>query len=197
MWTDSMSRKELILQTATQLFARKGFRDTVMTELSAATGVAGSTIFYHYKTKEDLFLSILAGVRELVISDFEGYFNQRKFDTGLEMVEGAVWFYLHLAGAREELFLLLHRHYPYELAEVNPVCREHLEAIHNCFVNIFENAIRKGQTDGSIVDLPAAKTSLILYSMVDGMVRFNTYKLYQAGSLYNELVAALRRMLTG
>mgnify|MGYP001820408586 FL=1 len=192
-----MSRKELILQTATQLFARKGFRDTVMTELSAATGVAGSTIFYHYKTKEDLFLSILAGVRELVISDFEGYFNQRKFDTGLEMVEGAVWFYLHLAGAREELFLLLHRHYPYELAEVNPVCREHLEAIHNCFVNIFENAIRKGQTDGSIVDLPAAKTSLILYSMVDGMVRFNTYKLYQAGSLYNELVSALRRMLTG
>ena len=192
-----MSRKELILQTATQLFARKGFRDTVMTELSAATGVAGSTIFYHYKTKEDLFLSILAGVLELVISDFEGYFNQRKFDTGLEMVEGAVWFYLHLAGAREELFLLLHRHYPYELAEVNPVCREHLEAIHNCFVNIFENAIRKGQTDGSIVDLPAAKTSLILYSMVDGMVRFNTYKLYQAGSLYNELVSALRRMLTG
>ena len=192
-----MSRKELILQTATQLFARKGFRDTVMTELSAATGVAGSTIFYHYKTKEDLFLSILAGVRKLVISDFEGYFNQRKFDTGLEMVEGAVWFYLHLAGAREELFLLLHRHYPYELAEVNPVCREHLEAIHNCFVNIFENAIRKGQTDGSIVDLPAAKTSLILYSMVDGMVRFNTYKLYQAGSLYNELVSALRRMLTG
>jgi len=192
-----MSRKELILQTATQLFARKGFRDTVMTELSAATGVAGSTIFYHYKTKEDLFLSILAGVRKLVISDFEGYFNQRKFDTGLEMVEGAVWFYLHLAGSREELFLLLHRHYPYELAEVNPVCREHLEAIHNCFVNIFENAIRRGQSDGSIVDLPAAKTSLILYSMVDGMVRFNTYKLYQAGSLYNELVAALRRMLTG
>ena len=192
-----MSRKELILQTATQLFARKGFRDTVMTELSAATGVAGSTIFYHYKTKEDLFLSILAGVRKLVISDFEGYFNQRKFDTGLEMVEGAVWFYLHLAGSREELFLLLHRHYPYELAEVNPVCREHLEAIHNCFVNIFENAIRRGQSDGSIVDLPAAKTSLILYSMVDGMVRFNTYKLYQAGSLYNELVSALRRMLTG
>ena len=192
-----MSRKELILQTATQLFARKGFRDTVMAELSAATGVAGSTIFYHYKTKEDLFLSILAGVRELVISDFEGYFNQRKFDTGLEMVEGAVWFYLHLAGSREELFLLLHRHYPYELAEVNPVCREHLEAIHNCFVNIFENAIRKGQTDGSIVDLPAAKTSLILYAMVDGMVRFNTYKLYQAGSLYNELVSALRRMLAG
>ena len=192
-----MSRKELILQTATPLFARKGFRDTVMAELSAATGVAGSTIFYHYKTKEDLFLSILAGVRKLVISDFEGYFNQRKFDTGLDMVEGAVWFYLHLAGSREELFLLLHRHYPYELAEVNPVCREHLEAIHNCFVNIFENAIRKGQTDGSIVDLPAAKTSLILYSMVDGMVRFNTYKLYQAGSLYNELVAALRRMLAG
>ena len=108
-----------------------------MAELSAATGVAGSTIYYHYKTKEDLFLSILASVRETVNSDFERYFNQQKFDSGLEMVEGAVRLYLHLAGSREEIFLSLHRHYPYKLAEINQVCRDHLEAIHNCFVDIF------------------------------------------------------------
>jgi hypothetical protein len=31
--------------------------------------------------------------------------------------------------------------------------------------------------------------------MIDGVVRFNTYNLYEAGSLYDELLAACRRML--
>ncbi len=190
-----VSRKEMILQAATRLFAVKGFRDTSMVEISRVTGVASGTIFYHFKSKEELFLAILADVRETITTDFERYFNQRRFATGLEMIEGTVWFYLHLAGDREDLFLLLHRHYPYELAEVNPVCKEHLEAIHICLANIFETAIRNGQTDGSIAKMSARKTALIVYSLVDGIVRFNTYKLYQAGALYNELITALQRML--
>ncbi len=190
-----VSRKEMILQAATRLFAVKGFRDTSMVEISRVTGVASGTIFYHFKSKEELFLAILADVRETITTDFERYFNQRRFTTGLEMIEGAVWFYLHLAGDREDLFLLLHRHYPYELAEVNPVCKEHLEAIHICLTDIFETAIRNGQTDGSIAKMSARKTALIVYSLVDGIVRFNTYKLYQAGALYNELITALQRML--
>jgi len=31
--------------------------------------------------------------------------------------------------------------------------------------------------------------------MVDGLARFNTYKLYDAGALYNELMQSCRRML--
>ena len=44
------------------------------------------------------------------------------------MVEGAISYYLYLAGMKEDRFHLLHHRYPYELAAVNPVCREHLEA---------------------------------------------------------------------
>lgn len=190
-----MSRKEMILQAATRLFAVKGFRDTSMVEISRVTGVASGTIFYHFKSKESLFLDILADVRETITTDFERYFDRQQFPTGLEMIEGAVWFYLQMAGDREDLFLLLHRHYPYELAEVNPICKEHLEAIHICLTDIFETAIRKGRTDGSIAKMSARKTALIVYSLVDGIVRFNTYKLYQAGALYKELIAALHRML--
>ena len=190
-----VSRKEMILQAATRLFAVRGFRDTSMVEISRVTGVASGTIFYHFKSKEALFLAILADVRETITTDFERYFDRQQFATGLKMIEGAVWFYLQLAGDREDLFLLLHRHYPYELAEVNPICKEHLEAIHICLTDIFETAIRKGQTDGSIAKMSARKTALIVYSLVDGIVRFNTYKLYQAGALYKELIAALHRML--
>jgi hypothetical protein len=62
-------------------------------------------------------------------------------------------------------------------------------------VDIFEQAILAGQADGTIAPLPARKTAMIVFSMVDGLVRFNLYHLYDAGALFNELIASCRRML--
>ena len=53
-----MSKKIDILKAATHLFAAKGFKETSMSEVAAMTGTAGSNIFYHYKTKEDILLAI-------------------------------------------------------------------------------------------------------------------------------------------
>jgi hypothetical protein len=112
------------------------------------------------------------------------------------MIEGAISFYFYLAGSMEEQFLILHRHYPYKLAEVNPVCRSHLEAIFTCIVDIFERALLRGQEDGSVTrELSARKTALILLSMIDGMVRFKANNLYDAAALFNQMLAGCRRML--
>jgi AcrR family transcriptional regulator len=190
-----MTRKEVILQAASRLFSDKGFKETSISDISEITKVAEGTIFYHYKSKEGLFLAILEGLKTEIINGFDQYFQEKKFESGLDMVEGAISYYLYLAGMKEDRFHLLHHRYPYELAAVNPVCREHLEAIYNCVVDIFEQAIRRGQEDGSIEPLPARKMALILFSMVDGLVRFKTYNLYDPGGLYNELISACRRML--
>jgi len=190
-----MSKKKLILKIATRLFSEKGFKETSMADLAKMTGVAQGTIFYHFNNKEDLFLSILEEFKRGIIEEFDQYVGERKCETGLDMIEDAISFYLHLSGAMEEWFLLLHRHDAYELAQANPVCRKHLEGIYNCLLEIFERAVLQGQKDGSIEDMPARKTALIIFSMVDGLVRFNTYKLYDAGALYNELIASCRKIL--
>ncbi len=190
-----MSKKRVILQAATRLFAEKGFRETSMSELAKVTKAAQGTIFYHFKSKEELFLSILEELKGDIIEEFERYFTERKFKTGLDMMEGAISFYLYLAGAMEDRFLLLHRHDAYELARVNPICKGHLEGIYDCLLGIFEQAILLGQEDGSIGDMPARKTALIIFTMVDGLVRFNTYNLYDAGALYNELIESCRKIL--
>jgi len=190
-----VSKKQNILEAATKLFSEKGFRETRISELSKMTGAAEGTIFYHFRNKEEIFVNILKTFRDDIIKAFEAHVADSRFANGLEMMEGAISFYLHSASAMEDRFLLLHRHDAYELAKVNPVCREQLETIYNCFLDIFERAIVVGQADGSIGSMPARKTALIIFSMVDGLVRFNTYGLYHAGALYNELIEACRRML--
>ena len=190
-----MSKKKEILEAATCLFANKGFKETTMSEVAAMTGTAGSNIFYHYKTKEEIFLAILKNTKDELLFEFETYLGRTRFADGLAMLENIISFYLNLAGSRRELFMLLHHRFPYELATVNLTCREHLEAIYTCFVDLFEKAIRIGQADGSIIQASARKNALLIFAMVDGVVRFNTYNLYEAGALYEELVGSCRRML--
>ena len=190
-----MSKKEVILRAAMWLFSEKGFKDTSMIELSKMTGAAEGTIFYHFKNKEDLFLSTLENVKNEIIDQFENYFRETLFETGLHMIEGAILFYLNLAGTMGDQFLLLHRHDAYEIAKANSTCRGHLEAVYNCLLDLFERAIVRGQQDGSIRSVSPRKTALIIFSMVDGLVRFDTYNLYHAGSLYEQLKDLCRSML--
>ncbi len=190
-----MSKKEAIIRAATILFSKKGFENTRMSEISKMTGAAEGTIFYHFRNKEELFLAILEQFRLDIMNEFDRYLGEMKFENGMEMLEGSLSFYLSLAETMEDRFLLLHRHDAYELARVNAACKGNLEAVYNGLVNIFEKAVAKGQEDGSMTTLPPRKAALIIFSMVDGLARFNTYELYDAGSLYYELITACRRMV--
>ncbi len=191
----AMSKKDDILQAATRLLAAKGYKEASMAELAKATGVAQGTIFYHFNNKEELFLSILEKFKEDIIAEFTGYLREHHFKPGLQMVEDVISFYLYMVGKMEDRFLLLHRHDAYELARINPTCHDHLEAIYDCLIDIFEQAIIRGQRTGFIRQVPARRMAMVIFTMVDGLVRFNTYNIYDAGVLYDEVVHSCRVIL--
>ena len=192
-----MSKRNAILASATRLFSRNGFQGTGMAELSTITGAATGTIFHHFKNKEDLFLQVLNDVKESILDQFDRHQQTRRDQKGIERVEGVIAFYLNLAGAMEDQFLILHRHYPYQMAKTNPVCRRHLESIYTCLLDIFEEGIQKGIQDGSVAVEAPRQTAMVLFAMVDGIVRLNTYRVYDAGTLYDSLMVACRRLLKG
>jgi len=111
-----MSKRNAILTAAASLFSTNGFKGTSMAELSRITGAAGGTIFHHFKNKEDLFLNILGDLKETILAKFESHLATSHYNNGLAMVEGVVAFYLQLSEDMGDQFLLLHRHYPYQMA---------------------------------------------------------------------------------
>jgi AcrR family transcriptional regulator len=190
-----MTRKQKILDAATKLFAAHGFMETTTSDLSRLTGVAEGTVFYHFKSKDALFLAVLESVRERILAEFEEYEEHHHFANGMEMLEGVVAFHLSLSASMEEGFLLLHRHFTHRMAMENRACREHLEDIYNCLVDLFEVAIRRGIADGSMASVRPHKNAMLVFSMVDGVIRLKNYNLYNAGGLVEELLATCRRML--
>lgn len=192
-----MTNKEKILKNATYLFAHRGFEALAVQEIASKSGVAVGTVFYHFTSKENLLLAVLEQTRKRIEEKFTVYFEHKEFASGLEMVEETVSFSLYVSELLEDEFLLLQRREMYEFAEKNPhLFRENLGLIYYYFVEYFERAIKKGQADGSIrKDLNSKKSALILHTMVDGLVRFTGYNLYDAGSLFDELQRSCRRML--
>jgi len=188
-------KKQKILKTATIMFAEKGFNETSIAELAKLTESAEGTIFYHFKTKNELFIKTLENVKEGILKDFDEYIKEWILSNGLEKTEIIISFLLYLAAHREEWFRLLQRHYTYEFAKENDTCREHLEAIYNTFIDLLENAVAEGIDDGSIPELPSRKIALILLSTITGAIWLKYQGIYDTSILYEELLLSCRKIL--
>jgi len=60
--TDGYKTKEKILGVAEQLFAEKGFNGTSIDKIAKTAGVNKGLIYYHFKDKKDIVVSIFKGI---------------------------------------------------------------------------------------------------------------------------------------
>lgn len=56
-----MKTKVTLLKAATKIFAKSGFDQTSIDDIVQCAGVAKGTFYYHYKSKDEVFLDIIAG----------------------------------------------------------------------------------------------------------------------------------------
>lgn len=53
-----VAKRDLIVQTAARVFARKGYSGTVISDIALAAGIGKGTIYEYFKSKEDLFFGV-------------------------------------------------------------------------------------------------------------------------------------------
>ena len=68
--TRSQDSRDEILKAAMQLFANHGFHETSMSEVAREARVSKALIFWHFKTKEELFVAVLNRLLEPYFIDF-------------------------------------------------------------------------------------------------------------------------------
>jgi AcrR family transcriptional regulator len=68
--TQSQDSRDEILKAAIRLFASRGFHETSMSEVAREAKVSKALIFWHFKTKEELFLAVLDKLLEPYVIDF-------------------------------------------------------------------------------------------------------------------------------
>ena len=63
-----MSRREQILATAAELFAKRGFHGVSVADLGAACGVSGPALYKHFASKDAVLAAMLVSISEQLLA---------------------------------------------------------------------------------------------------------------------------------
>ncbi len=139
------SKRDELVRKALEIFYRDGFHATGMDLLAAETGISKTTMFKHFRTKEELILAVL----RLRDQDFRNWLFRRMAEAGsaraqlLAMFDAlAEWF--AAAGFRSCMFIKAASEYP---APHHPIHAQSAEHKRLLFLQLREIAAEAGARD--------------------------------------------------
>ena len=73
-----LDAKERILKTADELFQRQGYNETGINQIIKEAGIAKASLYYHFKTKEDLCVAYLERRNQIWNKAFYTFLKNKK-----------------------------------------------------------------------------------------------------------------------
>ena len=148
-------REELILQAAEDMLVEKGYHDMLMDEIAARVGIAKSTVYMHFPSKDDLvaalierklthFLTLLSETMDQEIP------ARKKLDTLFERMymERAAFCQSNSATA-VPLFVAFHN--SIELQHILSRVKQRVQSlrahVHDCLLALLEEGQKNGEFD--------------------------------------------------
>ena len=149
--------KEKILQATTELLKTTALADISLAEIAAAAGISKGTLYYHYKTKNEVFLDITQRFLDEQWEDLIRWTENKEKDTSLNrLVRYVAERDIASAGLRLQL-----------LAEAqlgNEALRQNLTALYQNFQGLIRGKIAERTA------LPADFLTWLLLLVCDGII---------------------------
>lgn len=126
------SVRERILETAATLFYQEGVRAVGVDLVVERSGVAKTSLYRHFATKDDLVVAFLEREDAEYWSDWESVAAQEKDDAGAELQAHLRWIAHHIAGPRYRgcPFLNVATEFPAPTHPARTVARRHKIELH-------------------------------------------------------------------
>lgn len=105
---DADGRKQKILNTARKLFSEKGYHGVSVPDIARASEASVGSIYYVFKDKEDILLSLLGDLNSVYQEVFQ---RGREIANPLERFEYAVRGLYRSIDEEWELFIILYKDY--------------------------------------------------------------------------------------
>ncbi|MEO4051993.1 TetR/AcrR family transcriptional regulator [Solibacillus sp. CAU 1738] len=143
-------RRQKILESAFQVFARKGFEWTTMQDVADEANIGVATVFRYFPKKNKLIINVIIYILENSLPTFQQIFNEK--GTGYEKFEQLLNHYIRLSepGSLNNM-KLLEAFETYIVFAQEPL--EDLDEYYAAYAgitNIISDMIQQGKQDGSI-----------------------------------------------
>jgi AcrR family transcriptional regulator len=143
----SEQTRQLIVETATHLFARRGFYGTSISDLTQAVGLTKGALYYHFKDKDALFFAVVDSVRNIWDQALGDEITNEKNS----LTQISILFDKHTEIISNNQFLcLVMSNLMSEMESVNPEYALIVESIYDDFILYIEQIIQLGQKNNEI-----------------------------------------------
>ncbi len=145
-------RREQLLKTAAQCFAKYGYRGTTTAKIAAEAGVSEPIIYRHFRNKQDLFIALVEKVGDEVMHNWEQ--ASRNARSPLEKLQSLLYRNPATADPWTASVYQLLFHASTEVSEpaIQQAIRDHYERYVRSLAAVMSQAQKAGQIRA---DLPA------------------------------------------
>lgn len=166
-----------IKEVALQLFATKGYEGTTMREIGRQVGIKGSSIYSHFQSKEDIFLSIIHDLFTKIMVEVEGLNEMQEIDkeTDTKALLFRIFRDCYRFFAIHEMELLFWqriRFFPHNVIEgkYDPYQLYFKKQIDEIFINIFRYGIKVNTLKDNNVELLAMAYHAFVSGYIDSLI---------------------------
>jgi AcrR family transcriptional regulator len=132
-----MGRREQILDTAAELFARRGFHGVSVGDLGAAVGVSGPALYKHFASKEAILAEMLVRISEELLH--EGRRRVEGAADGRAAVTALVEWHVDFALRQQALIVVQER----DWQSLPDQDRERVRALQRDYVDLWADQLRR------------------------------------------------------
>ena len=160
-----LAAKTRILEAAGELFLREdGYNKTTIREIAELADVSTGSVYMHFVSKPDIMAGLLEQIIADYIYDFSSVTVERK--SGIEQIEDYISHFFRLA-AHPKFLAYLHNIERLDPTEISPESVQSLIERGKKFYFLLQDAVVKGQADGSIKKLgtPDLVAYIILHTI--------------------------------
>jgi AcrR family transcriptional regulator len=142
----SGNRKEQLIQEATRLFAKVGYKGMTMKRLAHACGISEPALYRHFPSKEALYVSVLHSLADRVAPD--KLFTRLAKETEVKkLLEALARHILHFYSRHKELYRLL----LYSALSGHHEAAKAYEAIREPYIRFLKEQLDRLYRDGHII----------------------------------------------
>ena len=160
----SEQTQQKIIEAATQLFVRKGFYGTSISDLAQATGLTKGALYHHFENKDAIFFAVIQTVRDTWENEVaRDVLEAKDAPTRLTLLLDN---HARLLKKNETICLVLNG-LMMEMEGINPEFMLALREIYGELTQFIEHIIKRGQKAGEIKsDLDPRLVSLNIVGML-------------------------------
>lgn len=189
---EQAQRKNAILDSAREAFFEKGFMAATIDGIADGCDLAKGTIYLYFKSKEELYLSIMAEGMGLLKSDLRNITDLEL--PADELLSEVLRIYYAFYEKNRKYFRIMFLSSQPDLRERVPceLLRECMESAGQC-MQVLSDVIEKGSSQGIFRKVNPWTFANILWSTVNGIIMH-----YEQDPLYREEIfkLPLREMLS-